>query len=164
MNVTEKPVKYTVAVVIRSGHRPGKFLVVKRPSGDKDLAGSWGLPAVTLQPYESPEDGARRACFEKLGCRAEPIRFLGAMHQQRNEYDIVLMDIEVMLLGAALPNVKHATSSTTTYVTQKWTHDPKVLLPSAQHGSCCSSIFLADQGVITRDAWKRSLVGSTLVG
>ncbi len=159
-----KNIKYCVAVVLRHGHRPGDYLAVRRPADDADLAGNWGLPAVTLRPDESPEDGARRVCREKLDCEAEPIRFLGAMHQERNTYDIVLMDIEMILVGIAQPDVLKAQTTATAYVAQKWTNNPIELLPSAQHGSCCSSIFLQDQGVMTRDEWTLSLAGTSIVG
>jgi ADP-ribose pyrophosphatase YjhB (NUDIX family) len=159
-----KPIKYSVAVILRSGRRPGSFLTVKRPHSDADMGGNWGLPAVTLQTDESPEDGARRVCKEKLGCTAEPIRFLGAMHQERNGYDLVLMDIEMILLGSDLPDVGAAVTTGTAYIEQLWADNPGVLLASAEHGSCCSSIFLADQGILSRDEWKLSLKGSSLVG
>jgi len=141
-----------------------EYLAVRRPEDDVDLGGNWGLPAVTLRPDESPEDGARRVCTEKLGCKAEPIRFLGAMHQVRNRYDIVLMDIEMILVSTTQPDVSQAQTTATAYVAQKWSADPKELLPSARHGSCCSSIFLQDQGLLKREDWTLSLAGSLLVG
>lgn len=159
-----KAIKYCVAVVLRSGHRNHEYLAVRRPDDDVDLAGNWGLPAVTLQPDETPEDGARRVCREKLGCSAEPIRFLGAMHQERNSYNIVLMDIEMMLVGTEQPDIAQAQTTATAYIAQKWSKDPKELLPSARHGSCCSSIFLQDQGIVQRDDWVLSLAGSSRVG
>lgn len=113
MGMKPKTIKYGIAIILRSGHRPGEYLIVRRPSDDADLAGSWGLPAITLKPDESPEDGARRVCKEKPGCSAEPIRFLGAMHQERNSYNLLLMDVEMILLGATQPDVTQAQTTGT---------------------------------------------------
>ena len=159
-----KQVKYTVAVVLRNQDNPDEFLAVRRPDDDPDLRGHWGLPAVTLMPGELPEMAARRVCSEKLGCTAEPERFLGIMFQKRNSYDIFLMDIEMMLASDQKADV-HATSTEhTVYVDQKWTTDPMDLLESAKNGSCCSSIFLTDKGLLDRDEWIASLEGSDTVG
>ncbi len=143
---------------------PEKFLIVKRPSDDPDLKDAWGLPAVTLLPGEMPEDGARRACREKLGCRAMPVRFLGSMTQRRNTYDLVLMDIEMVLASGEEASSAKAQTEGTVYVAHAWTTDPLKLMPSAKHGSCCSSIFLTDRGLLDRDTWIASLEGSDIVG
>lgn len=158
-----KRVKYTVAAILTDRNRPGEFFAVKRPDDDPDLRGEWGFPAVTLMPGELPEDGARRICKEKLNCEAVPKRFLGLMFQHRNSYDIFLMDIEMELISAAQPDVDKAGTEDTQYVDQKWTNDPLVQMPSAKKGSCCSSIFLTDRGLLDRDEWIASLEGSELV-
>jgi 8-oxo-dGTP pyrophosphatase MutT (NUDIX family) len=159
-----KEVKYTVAVVLTDKKRPGEYLAVKRPDDDPDLRGAWGFPATSTLPGELPEDCARRICRIKLGCEAEPKRLLGIMFQKRNSYDIFLMDIEMELVGDAQPDIKNANTNLTKYVDQKWTDDPMVQMPSAKHGSCCSSIFLTDRGLLDRDEWIASLEGSDLVG
>lgn len=159
-----KQVKYTVAIVLKNKTNPEEFLVVKRPDDDPDLRGEWGLPAVTLHPGELPEDGVRRACKEKLGCTAESIRFLGIMFQKRNSYDIFLMDIEMMLTDGQVADIHQASTEHTAYTDQKWTTDPMDLMRSAKNGSCCSSIFLNDRGLLDRDEWIASLEGSDTVG
>jgi ADP-ribose pyrophosphatase YjhB (NUDIX family) len=158
-----KEVKYVVAIVLTRADRPGEFLVVKRPDDDPDLRGSWGLPAATLTPDELPERAALRVCREKLNCEGVPKRFLGLMYQKRNSYDIFLMDIEVELAAGTEPDVHEAKTTHTAYVAQKWTTDPMDLMESARHGSCCSSIFLNDRGLLDRDEWVASLEGSDLV-
>jgi hypothetical protein len=158
-----KPIKYVVAVILRDAQHPDRFLVVKRPSDDPDLRGHWGLPAVTLQAGELPENGAQRVCWEKLNCAAVPTRFIGTMFQKRNSYDICLMDIEMTLVAGA-PDCTQSNTKVTKYVEQKWTNDPMELMASAAEGSCCSSIFLTDQGLLDRDEWIASLEGSKLVG
>lgn len=159
-----KQVKYTVAIVLKKSKDSNEFLVVRRPAEDKDLADSWGLPAVTLEPGELPEQGARRACLEKLGCKARPIRYLGIMFQKRNSYDIFLMDVEMVLEDGEEADVAKADTTHTAYVGQEWTTDPEILRESAEHGSCCASIFLNDRGLLDRDEWVNSLEGSGIVG
>jgi ADP-ribose pyrophosphatase YjhB (NUDIX family) len=128
------------------------------------MGGDWGLPATSLKEDELPEEAARRICREKLGCDGQPVRFLGVMFQKRNAYDLYFIDIEVQLVGAGSPDVSKATAKGTVYVAQKWTADPLVLLPSARHGSCCSSVFLTNIGLFDRSQWIESLEGSSLVG
>src|SRR6202042_3803889 len=127
-----KSVKYTVAVVLKPSRDSNEFLVVKRPDDDPDLASSWGFPAVTLQPGELPEAAALRVCREKLGCQATPGRFLGIMFQQRNSYNIFLMDIEMELVAGQSADIHKANTEHTAYADQKWTTDPMDLMPAAQ--------------------------------
>lgn len=157
-----KQIKYVVAVVLKNKQHPDQFLVVKRPDDDPDLAGSWGFPATSLEPGELPKHGAERICREKLNCMGEATRFLGIMYQKRNSYDIFLMDIE-MELTEGEPDVHQATATSTVYTDQKWSADPMDLMASAKHGSCCSSIFLTDRGLLDRSEWINSLEGSDLV-
>jgi hypothetical protein len=158
-----KPLKYTVAIVIKDAKSPDKFLLVKRPDDDPDLRGAWGLPALTAKPNELPEETARRVCREKLGCDGVPTRFLGAMVQKRNSYDICLMDIEVQLNGATSPDVAKATAPSTRYSQQKWTNQPMDLMPAAKEGSCCASIYLSSVSLLDRAKWIESLEGSSIV-
>jgi ADP-ribose pyrophosphatase YjhB (NUDIX family) len=159
-----KQVKYVVSVVLKNNQNTQEFLVVKRPDDDPDLAGGWGFPSVTMQQDELPEAAAKRVCKEKLGCEAEAVRFLGIMFQKRNSYDIFLMDVEMILSEGLQPDVLKASTTNTAYVDQKWSTDPIDLMPSAKNGSCCSSIFLADRGLLDRDDWITSLEGSDTVG
>lgn len=158
-----KLVKYVVAVVLKPEPGSDKFLVVKRPDDDPDLKGAWGFPAITMTEHELPEAAAQRVCREKLSCEAKAGKFLGLMFQKRNSYDIFLMDFEMVLIGSKQPDVLKAVTEHTAYVDQKWSADPMDLMPSAEHGSCCSSIFLADKGLLDRADWISSLEGSDLV-
>jgi len=159
-----KQTKVTVAVVLHKAVGGREFLVVRRPEGDKDFAGSWGFPAVTLQPGELPEQGAARVCREKLGCRATATRFLGLMLQKRNSYDVFLMDIEMVLDAGEVADVAKADTTHTAYSDQIWTTDPLIVEPGARAGSCCSSIFLTDRGLLDKAEWIDSLEGSDIVG
>lgn len=158
-----KKIDYVVAVVLKKPSGD-EFLEVKRPPEDVDLANNWGLPAATLKPGELPEDGARRVCKEKLGCEASAKRFIGIMFQKRNNYDLFLMDIEMELLEGEAPDINKADTENTAYIEQKWTSDPNELMPSARLGSCCSSIYLTDLGILDKDEWVESLEGSNIVG
>jgi 8-oxo-dGTP diphosphatase len=158
-----KVTKYVVSVILKKG-TAGDFLVVKRPDNDPDLGGHWGFPSVTLKENEFPEEGAHRVCVEKLGCRCKPTRFLGLMFQKRNSYDIFLMDIEAELVKGSKPDVTKAPSEATVYVGQKWSTDPMDLMPAAEKGSCCASIFLTDRGLLNKNKWIKSLEGSETVG
>lgn len=158
-----KRTDYVVAIALKKKGSED-FLIVKRPPEDKDLANNWGLPAATMKPGELPEECAMRVCVEKLGCKAVPTRFLGIMFQKRNAYDLFLMDIEMELTDGETADVNASKTENTAYVEQKWTSDPQELMPSAKHGSCCSSIFLTDRGLLDKDEWIASLEGSDIVG
>jgi ADP-ribose pyrophosphatase YjhB (NUDIX family) len=148
-----KPQRNAIAVILRTRQDSANFLAVKRPS-EGELGSVWGLPATRMRNGELPEDAARRVCREKLGCNAVPLRFVGAMFQERSAYDMFFMDVEMVLTGEAQPNVDMAsTTDGTVYTDQKWTDDAMLLMPAAQGGSCCSTLFLTDQGKLSKDDW-----------
>jgi len=159
-----KQIKYVVAVALKMTQDSDEFLVVKRPDDDPDLGGHWGLPAASMKEGELPEQAAQRVCKEKLDCEAVAVRFMGLMHQKRNSYDIFLMDVEMILSDGQTADVHNGHTENTAYVDQKWTTDPMDLMASAKGGSCCSSIFLTDRGLLDRDEWISSLEGSDTVG
>ena len=158
-----KPSRNAIAVVLRNKQDPSQFLAVQRPLGDTDLGGFWGLPATRMLANELPEDAARRVCREKLGCEAVPLRLVGTMFQKRNSYDLFFMDVEMLLVSTNEPDVTKANTNSTKYIDQKWTDDTALLLPAAKSGSCCTTLFLTDQGMFDRDDWVLSLEGSAVV-
>ena len=158
-----KQIKYVVAVALKKSANSDEFLVVKRPDDDPDLGGHWGLPAVSMKDGELPEQATQRVCKEKLDCKATAVRFMGLMYQKCNSYDIFLMDIEMILDEGQTTDVHNAHTENTAYTDQKWTTDPMDLMASAKGGSCCSSIFLTDRGLLDRDEWINSLEGSDTV-
>lgn len=121
------------------------FLAVLRPPDDDRLPDVWGLPAITLQPGELPEEGLRRVGREKLGTELEPLRLIGTLCADRGDYVLVLMDIEAQYRGAA-PNVTAAETGGTRYVAQRWTENLDVLVPAARMGSLCCRIALDAAG------------------
>lgn len=159
-----KKIKCVVAVILKKSASSDEFLAVKRPDDDPDLSGHWGLPAASMKDGELPEQAAVRVCKEKLDCKAVPIRFVGLMYQKRNSYDIFLMDIEMSLGDNQTADVHSANTENTKYIDQMWTGDPMDLMASAKGGSCCSSIFLTDKGLLNRNEWVESLEGSSTVG
>lgn len=86
------------------------------------------------------------------------------MFQKRNNYDLFLMDVDMLLVDGREPDVNRAITENTAYVDQKWSTEPEDLRTSANGGSCCSSIFLTDRNLLDRDEWITSLEGSDIVG
>jgi len=54
------------------------------------------------------------------------------MFQKRNNYDIFLMDIEMVLAGSKQPNVHEADTDETIYVDQRWSDDPMDVMLAAK--------------------------------
>jgi ADP-ribose pyrophosphatase YjhB (NUDIX family) len=141
-----KPVRCAVAAVLRHPANERLFLAVRRPETDEHLPGVWGLPAVTLEPGELPEQGLRRVGREKLGAEIEPVRFVGVKGRDRGAYELILMDIEARL-AAGEPSVATAPTRATRYVDQRWTADLLLLRDAARMGSVCSQVMLDAHGV-----------------
>jgi 8-oxo-dGTP diphosphatase len=142
----ERPVKCSVAAVVRSGTHPRCFLAVQRPPDDELLAGVWGLPAITLRQGELPEAGLRRLGWEKLGTALAATRFVGVRAADRGSYLLILMDLEAQVVEGN-PDVRAARTTGTAYVDQRWTDDVTLLVPAARRGSVCSRILLEAEGV-----------------
>lgn len=138
--------RYAVAAVVRRPKDSQQFLAVKRPPTDDELPSVWGLPAVTLEPGELPEQGIRRVGTTKLTTDIEPVRFVGARAAKRDTHELILMDIEARLLGSP-PSVIDAHPDGTKYIDQRWTKNLTLLRKAAREGSLCSQILLDDAGV-----------------
>ncbi|MEX0930193.1 MAG: NUDIX hydrolase, partial [Candidatus Paceibacterota bacterium] len=132
-----KPVKYAVSVVVRHPDKPGQFLSVKRPDNPQDpIGGMWGLPAVTMNEGEIPEDAARRVGPDKLGTEIKPTKWLGVKRGEREDHVLYLMDFEAELAGEGdEPDVSKAQTDSTVYAESRWTDDLDSLKPIAKHGS-----------------------------
>lgn len=140
-----KPIKFSVAALVRRPGEPG-FLAVRRPPDDDRLPDVWGLPAVSLAEGELPEAAVRRIGVEKLAAAVEPRRSLGVKVADRGTYTLVLMDVEADLVSGE-PDVAEATSSATRYVDQCWTDDLGILRQAAAKGSLCAQIVLDRAGI-----------------
>ena len=154
-----KPVKCSVAAVLRNPEDGREFLAVQRPPDVDRLPDVWGLPAVSLQPGELPEAAVRRLGREKLATGIEPVRFVGIRSMDRGDYELILMDVEARLAGPP-PSVAAATTGSTRYVAQRWTADLLLLRDAARRGSLCSRILLEAEGVDYREGLPPDAPGS----
>src|SRR5438876_11097598 len=92
-----KPVKHSVAVVVRNGDR---ILAVRRPDNDNELPGIWGLPAGTCRGQESVEDVIDRVGRDKLGVELTPGRRLTSSTQDRSGYRLNTESWEASMRGS----------------------------------------------------------------
>src|SRR5579862_8506218 len=94
-----KPVKRSVAVVVR-GAVAGEFLIVRRPDDPADpLAGVWGLPAITLLDGEDEVAAARRAGRVKLGVDLAVGARIGERSADRGGHVLCLADYEAVIVA-----------------------------------------------------------------
>jgi 8-oxo-dGTP diphosphatase len=137
-----KPVKHSVAVVVRRPAGPAEFLVVRRPDDPGDpLAGAWGLPAVTLLDGEDEEAAVIRAGRVKLGVELAVGARIGEKTADRGGYVLRLADYEATVLSGA-PAVPQPDRSMTQYAECRYTADRAVLAEAASRGSLCAQVFL----------------------
>jgi 8-oxo-dGTP diphosphatase len=81
--IMSKPIKHSVAVLIRNGKR---ILTLRRPDDDDELPGIWGLPAGSLRSSETLGDLVTRIGDEKLGVPLSPVRKISEGVQDRPAY------------------------------------------------------------------------------
>lgn len=141
-----KPTKFSIAVVLLNPENSSEFLAVKRPSDDDNLPNAWGLPAFTVKNGELPEEAVRRLGIEKLATNIEAVSFIGIDSVEKDEYNLILMDILAKLKGEQ-PSVNRAVTSGTKYIDQQWTSNYDILKEAASKGSLCSKIFLKSKGL-----------------
>src|ERR1700741_5037430 len=109
-----KPVKRSVAVVVRSP-AGGAFLMVRRPFDEEDLlAGGGGLPAVTLHDGEDERAAAVRAGRVKLGVELAVGARIGEKMADRGGYLLRLADYEATVTDG-VPAVPQPDDSMTQY-------------------------------------------------
>lgn len=141
---TVKPVKHSVAVVVREPS--GAFLVVRRPDDPEDpLAGAWGLPAVTLADGEDERAAVVRAGRVKLGVELAPGARIGEKTADRGGYLLRLADYEATVRDG-VPAVPQPDHSMTQYTACRYTRDPGDLAEAAGRGSLCAQVLLEAAG------------------
>jgi hypothetical protein len=141
MMVAMKPVKRSVALVVR-GPVPEEFLIVRRPDDPEDLlAGLWGLPAITLLDGEDEVAAAGRAGRVKLGVELAVGARIGERSADRGGHVLRLADYEAVIV-AGVPAVPQPDQSMTQYTACRFTSDAASLLEAAAHGSLCAQVFL----------------------
>ena len=141
-----KPVKFSVAAVIKNPSNLEEILAVKRDPNDESFPGVWALPAVTLKAGELPEDAVRRIGNEKLATKIKPVSTIGIRSADRGDYESILMDVEAKLVGKE-PSVKDAVTQGSKYVGQKWTSDYTIFIEAAKKGGLCDRIYLEFKGI-----------------
>ena len=139
-----KPVKESVAVVIRKPRRPDAVLTVLRPSDDEELPNTWGLPAGSLQPGESWEAAVRRVGRDKLGVQLKPGAELQRGDLERRDY-VLSMRLYEAAIEKGQPLVPQAGEGVTQYTSWKW-GSAEDLKPAAQRDSLCSQLYLRSIG------------------
>jgi ADP-ribose pyrophosphatase YjhB (NUDIX family) len=121
-----KPVKRSIAVLVRNGDR---ILAIRRSDDDDELAGIWGLPAGTFRSSETPEDLITRIGRDKLGVRLLPISVLSSGSQERSRYRLEMELWEAQMEGSPkYPEWRWATLD--------------LLCPGAAAGSLCCELAL----------------------
>jgi len=141
-----KPVKFSVAVVVKNPKNSLEVLAVKRDSLDEQFPGVWALPASVLKEGELPEEAVVRIGEEKLATSLKAVRTIGIRSADRGEYESILMNIEAELIGKE-PSVKDAHTQGSKYVDQMWTSDYSILFEAARQGGLCDRIFLESKGI-----------------
>lgn len=135
--------KHSVAAVVRDG--TGAFLAVKRPDDPADpLAGSWGLPAVTLRAGETEPDAVRRAGRVKLGVELAVGEKIGTKTADRGAYVLTLADYAATVAGGTV-TVPQPDSSMTQYAEARFVTDSAILADAAAKGSLCAQIYLESE-------------------
>lgn len=141
-----KPTKFAIAVVVRNPRNKSEVLAVLRPPNDDSLPNVWGLPAVVVKEGELPEESVKRLGVEKLATEIRAVSYVGIKQIEREEFELILMDIEAELVGGS-PSVTLATTTGTKYVDQLWVSDYAIFKEAASKGSLCTRIFLESQGM-----------------
>ncbi|HYR87631.1 MAG TPA: NUDIX domain-containing protein [Terriglobia bacterium] len=121
-----KPVKHSVAIVVRNGDR---ILAIRRPDNDDELPGIWGLPAGTCRGQETVEDVINRIGRDKLGVQLDPVCRLTSGAQDRPRYRLNMELWEASMEGSPTH--------------PEWQWAPLDLLqPGAAAGSLCCELAI----------------------
>ena len=150
-----RPIKRSVAVMIRHHARPDWVLLVQRPDDDDDLPGVWGLPAASLLGGETALEAALRAGREKLGVMLDVLDVLNEGAHLREAYRLEMQLLHARIISGA-PRVDAtleergadgaAVPGTTRYQAWRWGVITE-LQEAADLGSLCSRLALeADAG------------------
>jgi 8-oxo-dGTP diphosphatase len=92
----EKPVKRSVAVLIRKGTQ---ILSTRRSDADDELPGVWGLPAGSYRGDETLQELVERIGAQKLGIRLNPVRLVAEGRQERPAYVLQMELWEASMSG-----------------------------------------------------------------
>jgi len=121
-----KPIKRSIAVVIRHGER---LLILRRPDDDDELPGIWGLPAGSFRDSETLDKLIERIGRDKLGVTLTPLRKLTNGVQERVGYRLEMELWEVSMEGTPEKGE------------WQWA-DWNILEPGMKSGSLCCALAL----------------------
>ncbi|MDA0770767.1 MAG: NUDIX hydrolase [Chloroflexi bacterium] len=150
--IGSKPVKHSVALVVRRGSDvDSDLLLVRRPDDDDEFPGMWGLPAASCRDGEDEMEAAQRIATLKLGTRIEICATLGKGSQERPSYVIEMTLLEGFLTAGSpvrLPSGGTGSQSdgVTVYTAYRWGQATD-LSNSAAGGSLCSQLLLISRGL-----------------
>ena len=149
--VAKIPVKHSVALAVRKGRAGTDVLLVRRPEGDDEFPGIWGLPAASCRDGESVMQAARRIGTQKLGTPVEIGKTLGTGSQERDAYLIEMTLVEAFPAGpfsgqSSLGGADGEADGVTMYTAFRWGRAADLTV-SAKGGSLCSQLLLTADGL-----------------
>ena len=146
-------VKRCVALAVMNRDCPSKILLVQRPEDDQEFPGTWGLPAASLRPEETPERAARRIGTQKLGTKIRLGTMVACGRQQRAQYtlEMSLYEAKVDRSPLSLPTGPGRGPKVTLYTGWRWGVSQD-LTGSALRGSLCSQLLLEWLGELKPDS------------
>ena len=141
------PIRRAIALIIEQPGQPGapeaappRWLIVRRPAGDPDLPGVWGLPAGSRAADESDEALVRRIGRDKLGVELADLGALAGGHLDRDGYQL-RMRVHAARLVSGEPSVPQPAPGVTQYSDWRW-DAPAALRDGAARGSLCCRLAL----------------------
>jgi hypothetical protein len=134
----EKPIKKAVSLIIYNETKD-RILGVRRPLNDPNLAGLWGLPAVSVEG-ENIEESVGRIGKEKLGVETTLIKELGSKTIERTDYFLTMTDC-IAEIKEGIPSVLHKDQPGTQYIDLAWL-EPEAFRETASKGSACTQVLL----------------------
>jgi 8-oxo-dGTP diphosphatase len=87
----EAPIKVSVAIIT---DREGRILITQR-AAHISHGGFWEFPGGKVELYESPEMALLREVKEEVGLNVVSYRYLGEVHHQYDEYQVILYGYHV---------------------------------------------------------------------
>lgn len=136
-----KPVKKTIALLIRNPAEPAQILAVRRARDDPEHPGLWGLPAGSFQGGESTLDLIRRIGEDKLGVGLAPMQVVRSGEQERETY-VLQMDLWEVRITSGVPCAQTGASPGVSYYECAEWAPPEILTEGRSKGSLCCRLGL----------------------
>lgn len=136
-----KPIKKSIALLIRKSSDPRLILAVQRSKDDEEHPGLWGLPAGSFREGELAHDLIRRIGEDKLGVGLDSLRFLQSGEQERQRY-ILQMDLWEVGIADGEPRALRGQSPGVSYYERAEWYPPEILREGQSAGSLCCRLGL----------------------